>query len=316
MKLNAAVDTYLEFKLALGMRMRSEAHILRAFCRVFANGNLSDVTLDATFTFLAGNGPVTRNWKQKASVLRSFYRYAIGRGLVASTPVPVVDPQFPPLRTPYIYTTAELKHLLAATAILDTPRVPLRAKSFRTLILLLYGTGLRISEALSLTLADVDRADSLITVRDTKFHKARLVPIGPKLTRELTLYARRRCRELPTPAGDESSFFALTRSGNHPNRSVADSLFSRIRAEASIRRDGSKFSQPYLHDLRHTMVQHRLLSWYRSGCDVQRLLPKLATYLGHVDVNSTQHYLTMTPELLHEASRRFERYAQPESRHA
>jgi site-specific recombinase XerD len=64
------------------------------------------------------------------------------------------------------------------------------------------------------------------------------------------------------------------------------------------------------------MVQHHLLAWYRSGRDVQRLLPQLATYLGHVDISSTQPYLTMTPELLHEANLRFERYAQPEDHHA
>ena len=61
---------------------------------------------------------------------------------------------------------------------------------------------------------------------------------------------------------------------------------------------------------------HRLIAWYRAGADVQRLLPQSATYLGHVDVASTQRYLTMTAELLNEASLRFERYAQPEVRHA
>jgi integrase/recombinase XerD len=53
-----------------------------------------------------------------------------------------------------------------------------------------------------------------------------------------------------------------------------------------------------------------VLAWYRSGRDVQRLLPQLATYLGHVDIKSTQRYLQMTPELLQEASQRFARYSQ------
>ena len=53
-----------------------------------------------------------------------------------------------------------------------------------------------------------------------------------------------------------------------------------------------------------------MVAWYRSGADVQQLLPQLATYLGHVDIASTQRYLTMTAELLNEASLRFERYAQ------
>jgi integrase/recombinase XerD len=64
-----------------------------------------------------------------------------------------------------------------------------------------------------------------------------------------------------------------------------------------------------MHDIRHTAAVHRVIAWYRSGQDVQRLLPQLATYLGHVDIGSTQRYLQMTPELLQEASRRFATYA-------
>ena len=64
-----------------------------------------------------------------------------------------------------------------------------------------------------------------------------------------------------------------------------------------------------MHDLRHTMAVHRVFAWYREGVDVEARLPFLATYLGHVNVSWTQLYLTMTPELLAEASARFERHA-------
>lgn len=60
---------------------------------------------------------------------------------------------------------------------------------------------------------------------------------------------------------------------------------------------------------RHSFAVDRLTSWYREGKNVQQLLPHLSTYLGHIDIASTQLYLTMTPELLQEASVRFERYA-------
>jgi len=92
---------------------------------------------------------------------------------------------------------------------------------------------------------------------------------------------------------------------------MAERAFVRLRAITGVaRKDGTRY-QPRLHDLRYAMAVHRLVAWYREGADVQRLLPQLATYLGHVDVAATQRYLTMTPELLLEASRRFERYAQP-----
>ncbi len=66
---------------------------------------------------------------------------------------------------------------------------------------------------------------------------------------------------------------------------------------------------PRLHDLRHTAAVHRVVAWYRSGRHVQQPMPLLATYLGHVDLRSTQQYLQMTPELLQEASHRFARYS-------
>ena len=95
----------------------------------------------------------------------------------------------------------------------------------------------------------------------------------------------------------------------------ANRLFGRVRRQAGIHRDPGARYQPRLHDLRHTAAVHRLVAWYQAGADVQALLPHLATYLGHVDIASTQRYLSMTPALLHEASQRFAQYAQPEARH-
>ena len=174
------------------------------------------------------------------------------------------------------------------------------------LLLLLYGAGLRISEALSLTLADVNLTAGILTIRESKFYKTRLVPISPALTGVLATYVAQRAKE--HPAQPDAALF-LTRTATPVVRHTAENIFRRLRVSAGvIRHDGGRY-QPRLHDLRHAFAVHRLVSWYRQGADVQRLLPQLATYLGHLHIAATQRYLTMTPELLHEAGQRFERYA-------
>jgi site-specific recombinase XerD len=314
MTLADVVATYVAFKRALGMRFVSDAFRLQAFCRAMGEIEVAAVTPTATRAFLAGPGPVTPYWHLKYRILRSFYRYAIGRGFVATSPLPPTVPICPPPLTPYIYSTAELQRLLAATAALRTPRDPARALVFRTLLLLLYGTGMRIGEALALTCADVDLDQALVTIRQAKFFKTRLVPIGPTLTRELATYLHQ-CRPRARPAGAAAAFF-VTRAGRPLRYDSVCRGFGRLRQLAGVRRERTARYQPRIHDVRHTMAVHRLIAWYRAGVDVQHRLPQLATYLGHVDLSATQRYLTMTPDLLHEASRRFARYADEEGRHA
>lgn len=178
---------------------------------------------------------------------------------------------------------------------------------YRTLLLLLYGTGMRIGEALRLTVRDVDLAERVITVRCTKFFKTRLVPIGPKLADELAAHLERR-GSLLMPHGKAAPLFVSrgVRGWCYPR---VITMFQRVRQAAGIECPIGESRPPRLHDLRHTAAVHRVVAWYHAGQDVQRLLPQLATYLGHVDIRSTQRYLQMTPELLQAASERFALYA-------
>jgi integrase/recombinase XerD len=265
---------------------------------------MEDVSLEKMATFLAGTGPITRFWERKHSVLRGFYRFAIARGYVDQSPLPRNVPR--PLQAfePYIYSREELHRLLDAIIANDHPGNHIDPETYRVLLLLLYGAGLRISEALALTAADVDLAARILIIRESKFYKTRLVPIGGDLCLVLIRYATTHRRD----RGD-SPFF-LSRRGDAVTRQNAESAFRRLRVRAGImRNDDNPRHQPRLHDLRHTMAVHRLVSWYRNGADVQRLLPQLSTYLGHVHIAGTQRYLTLTPELLREASARFEHYA-------
>lgn len=314
MRLRDVVEAYIAYKRSLGMHFDSDAAVLRSFCHAMGDITVEVVKPESVLAFIAGTGPVTTRWGLKWRILRGFYRYMQERDLVSMSPLPVQAPKLPPPLAPYIYCVDELNRLVAATETLQTSRSPLRAETMRSLLLLLYGTGMRIGEALSLTLQDVDLAERLVTVHDSKFFKTRWVPIGPRLTRVLSDYLSRR-QQRPLPAAEASAFLA-THTGIPLEYRVVNKLFGRLRQVAKIHRDPTARYQPRLHDIRHTAAVHRVIAWYRAGADVQRLLPQLAAYLGHVDIRSTQRYLSMTPELLQEASLRFADYAQPEVRYA
>jgi site-specific recombinase XerD len=219
-----------------------------------------------------------------------------------------------PERTvPYIYSTGELQRLINPAAPEQIGFRKLQPHTFRAVLLLLYGAGLRIGEAVALTLQDVDLDAAVITIRDTKFHKTRLVPVGLKLNQAMAQYAAQR-KEAGHSQNADAPFFVLRRGGALSVQ-IVQQAFTRLRKYAGVgRADGARY-QPRLHDMRHSFSVRRLTSWYEQGADVQKLLPQLATYLGHVSIAATQVYLTMTPELLHAASVRFERYVLQEAHH-
>jgi site-specific recombinase XerD len=274
---------------------------------------LQDVAPERVSAFLNGTGPLTASWHVKHNALLGFYRYAISRGFVSHSPLPMEMPKRPPAFQPYIYSQAELRHLVDATSSYQRNRGSLEPSTVKTLLLLMYGAALRASEVLSLTNTDVDLPNAVLTVRDSKFFKTRLVPLGPATTRILLDYVsgRNQCR---CSHEAESPFF-VGRRGKKILLNTLEGAFQQLRQHAGLRRDGGPRCQPRLHDLRHTSAVHRLTAWYREGKDVQLLLPQLSVYMGHTHLAATQVYLTMTPELLHEASLRFELYAGREGHH-
>ncbi len=313
MKLAELIAVYVAFKQAMGMSYKSEAVALKSFCKAMGNIGIEEVAPAAVESFLSGTGRISGFLHQKYIILNNFYRFALSRGYIGYNPLPKIVPKRPEPMRPYIYTTEELRRLIDAIGSLESSISPLQATTFRTIVFTLYGTGLRISEALTLTIADVRIENSLIIVRNSKFYKSRLVPIGPRLTDHLELYFEKR-RLQPRPVGEDSAFFSTCR-GNGVSYSHFRNIFVRLRDLSGIRRQDNAYYAPRIHDLRHTFAVHRLEAWYREGADVQRLLPRLSTYLGHVGIKETQRYLTMTPNLLQSANQRFEHYVLSEVKH-
>jgi len=212
-----------------------------------------------------------------------------------------------------VYTRDELHRLLHSTTAYRKQHRQLEPHTLHALVLLLYGAGLRVSEATALTLGDVNVPEALMTIRNTTFNKTREVPLGPALQQVMAFYLTQR-NEAGHSQSPRDPFFVVRR-GAPVSIQLVQQTFRRLCEYAEVRRTDGARSQPRLHDLRHSFAVHRLTSWYRQGADVQRLLPCLSPYLGHVNIAATQVYLTMTPEWLQEASMRFAQYAFEEVRH-
>ncbi len=208
---------------------------------------------------------------------------------------------------PHIYSDAEISALLQACRRLH-PREGLRPCTYLAFFSLLASTGLRLSEACHLHRRDVDLCEGLLTVRQGKFGKSRLLPLHPTAVEALTRYASRRDA---FQHARRSEFFFSTDRASALTRAAVEATFSSVRDHLDWTA-GGRAGRPRIHDLRHTFAVRRLLRWYEEGADVNRKILALATYLGHAKVTDTYWYLSAVPELMAITARRFEHCAQPQ----
>jgi integrase len=196
MKLREVINSYTTLKRALGASFKDAAGLLAAFSRAIGDDtDIADVSFEHVRAFVFGNGGYSH---RKYNTLTGFYRYAVNRGYASESPLPSAVPKSCDVFIPYIYTRDEVRRLLEATSSYRKTNRSLEPQTFRMILLLLYGAGLRVGEALSLTLGDVDLQAAVLTIRNTKFNKTRLVPVGPDLQKALIGYvALRDQREHP-----------------------------------------------------------------------------------------------------------------------
>jgi integrase/recombinase XerD len=309
--LHAALAEYLAIRQGLGVRLRVTAGLLRRFVAFVDHAGGDVITTDLALRWAMESATVQpATWTWRLTMVR---RFAAWRQ--------TVDPrtEIPPpgllchrycRKAPYLYTDAEISRILTAARALPSAR-GLRGLTYATLFGLLAVTGLRLSEALHLDRDDVNVETGVLTIRRTKFGKTRLVPIHASTTDALMRYADTRDRLLPRlrmPAFFVSEHRARLTDDNTRHTFALVSRRIGLRTPSPGHRHGRG---PRLHDMRHRFAAWTLIAWYRAGHDVEREIPKLATYLGHVHVNDTYWYLEAIPELLHLAAARL---LQPEER--
>lgn len=305
------IQQFLAHKRALGQSFCTEEKALRlldAFLVQRQVHNLEEITVELVEAFVASRPRSRpRSYNHLISVLGRLFRWLVVNAYLPSFPWQMPRRRETSPRTPFLFTPDQARKLLACAASLeDNPSAPLRGATYRTIFALLYGLGLRVGEVSRLCGKDLDFDRSLLVIRQTKFAKSRLVPFGPRLKELLREYLRLRTEKHGPLLADSPVF---TFGGSHPiHPGTISQTFHRLIPQMGLRACPG-VSAPRVHDLRHSFAVGTLLRWYRAGIAPGDRLLHLATFLGHVNPDSTAIYLTITAELLQEANQRFERFA-------
>lgn len=300
-----AVKDYIEMRRALGYKMSRAAVLLPQFINFLFQQGSSVITIALALQWAQSNKRVQpAEWAQRLTIVRCFARHWSATDPRTQIPPWGLLPHRPKRARPYLYSDEEVQKLLQSARRLGG----LRGLTYYCLFGLLCVTGLRISEALNLRSVDVDLAAGVLTVRGAKFGKSRLVPIHATTRKVLSEYVRYRDRAFDR----ELSYFLVSKRGNRLDGGEVRRTFYALSREIGLRSPTSSHG-PRLHDFRHRLAVRTLVQWYRSGQDVERRLPVLSTYLGHVHVSDTYWYLTACPELMGLAVKRLEKHWEKKS---
>lgn len=289
---------YVAVRRALGASFYEPSLALGHFVDLLEHEGAEFITTDLALRWATTPVSVERaTWGRRLSAVRGFAKW-----------MNTVDSrnQIPPAgllsarrrrNAPHIYTEQEINLLMIHAAQLRS-RTGMRALTYSTLIGLLVATGLRPGEALRLNRCDVDLVSGILSIRESKFGKSRFVPVEESTRAALERYAQSRDRLCPRRL---SEAFLVGERGMRLKAGTVRSMFVRMSRAVGLRpvaehgRDGYG---PRLQDFRHSFATGRMVEWYRAGLDVSRELPKLAAYLGHVNIGLTYWYIEAVPELL------------------
>jgi len=296
------IQHFINLRRLSGTDYKSQAQLLGYFERFLLEQELREprITQQTAERYLKSLSHLSpRSRLNRFCVVRQLCQYLARSDPLSYVPEPLRVVPSRGAHQPYIYSSSELKALLKAASQLP-PAHSLRPHTYRTLLGLLYSTGIRIGEALALNLEHFHSAQQRLYIAEGKFRKARWVPLSPSTCQALDGYVRTRF-EIRPRAPD--SPLLINQRSRRLHQATVNQSFRHLLTQCGIRH--RTHTGPRLHDLRHTFAVHRLLAWYRDGQDVNARLPWLATYMGHVDIDSTHVYLQPTAELVEQVNRRF-----------
>jgi integrase len=304
--LRQAVHEYLSMRRSLGFKLHDAGNALLEFAAYMEHRRAPYITQALALAWAQQPANVQpARWAQRLSFVRGLARYRNASDPRTQIPAPGLLPFKPKRARPYLYSDDEIKRLLCAARNMPYryERSALLPSGYYCLFGLLSVSGLRLGEARNLKLQDVNLDAALLTIRNAKFGKDRLVPLHASTCKVLSDYIVRRQRHWADRS--ISDYLFVSSRGNRLDGGQVRRVFYVLSRQIGLR-GASASHGPRLHDLRHRFATNTLLNWYHAHQDPERLLPVLSAYLGHVHVADTQWYLESSPELMREAMHRLE----------
>lgn len=307
--LRQALRDYLALRQAMGFKMHDAHRVLSQFVDFLNSQGATFITTQWAVCWATQLRHVQpAEWARRLRLVRGFAQYQYAIDPRTEIPPPELLPYRPQRHTPYLYSDAEIAQLIEAASHLPSA-TGLRACTYVTVFGLLAVSGMRISELLALDRDDVDLKEGLLTIRHTKFRKSRCLPLHPTTQQALHRYGHRRDQVYAIP---QSPSFFVSEKGSRLTGWAVRYTFLKLSRQIGLRGPTDSHG-PRLHDFRHRFAVQTLVRWYQEGVKVDRHLPELSTYLGHVKVSDTYWYLSATPELLGLATGRLEQAQRRES---
>ena len=300
--LQNAIEDYIALRRSLGFKLDDMAADLTKFASFLEQRAAPYITTALALEWaMQSTDHLPSHWARRLGFVRVFARHWSATDPRTEIPPAGLLPFRAQRARPYLYTEQEIQRLLAAAKSLS-PASGLRPWTYHCLFGLLAVSGLRISEAIKLERQDVDFYQGVLTIRQTKFNKNRLIPLHASTRDVLSEYAEHRDRLVPNPS---SSCFLLNDCGRCLERSAVRRTFYDLSRQIGLR-GPADHTGPRIHDFRHRFALNTLIQWYRAGEDIERRLPVLSTFLGHAHVADTYWYLSIHPELMGLATERLE----------
>ena len=306
--LREAVHEYLSMRRHLGFQLRAAERGLLDFVTFMEQHQVPFITQALALAWAQQPSNVQPSqWAARLGYVRVFARYRQATDPRTEVPSSRLLPFQPKRAKPYLYSDEEIRNLLSAA--LHMPHRLRKGALLPWVYYCLFGllcvSGLRLGEARNLELRDVDLNAALLTVRNAKFGRTRLVPLHRSTCHVLADYIARRQRHWGSRS--VSSYLFVSSRGNRLGDKQVYRDFYALSRWIGLRGEHDSHG-PRLHDFRHTFATATLLSWYRCEKEPERLLPVLSAYMGHVNIADTQWYLEGSPELMGEAMRRLENH--------